>query len=238
MSVGIMNLCPAAKFHLIISLVAIIVMSLTIFGTNVPYCIGTNQCDSPYFGHMSIIYTIKILYIVFWTWILNIVCRKVSPSIAWVIALLPFLLFVILLIFNMFTTIISGFQNQREDMDVINNEAIDEKSSILKESSEYEKNKNVKEILGVNSGILTGLVTTTPPLPTEPPVQETVQPLSAYEKQNVIIEKIQKQNEKLLELQNQKMADNTPSTTLPTLSPTFEPSAFTPPIEITTVPPI
>jgi len=90
--VGLTFLCTPAKFYLIISIIALVVMSFQNFGTKSVYCIGNFSCD------VNSVYTIffaKLFYIIICTWFLNIICRNVSTTLAWLIALIPFLLFFI-----------------------------------------------------------------------------------------------------------------------------------------------
>ena len=108
MSIGIVNLCPAAYFYLVISIIAIVVMRLNIFGTNQVFCLGTYNCDAS-ISETSTVIWIKIVYVLFWTWVLNIVCRKITPEIAWLFALAPFLLFFFLLFAVLFLGMKSGF---------------------------------------------------------------------------------------------------------------------------------
>jgi hypothetical protein len=44
-----------------------------------------------------IVFTIKILYIFFWTWILNLICKGGHKGIAWLLVLFPFLLLFVIL---------------------------------------------------------------------------------------------------------------------------------------------
>ena len=107
MSIGIVSLCPAAKIYLLISVIAMIVMSLNVFGTNHVFCIGSSTCESPI--NVVSLYLLKILYVVFWTWVLNVICRKVSMGLALAIALVPFLLFFVFLFGSYVLNIRSGF---------------------------------------------------------------------------------------------------------------------------------
>jgi hypothetical protein len=38
------------------------------------------------------IFVIKLIYILFWTWLLNIICRGGATAFAWLLVLLPFVL--------------------------------------------------------------------------------------------------------------------------------------------------
>ena len=44
-----------------------------------------------------LVFIVKIIYILFWTWVLNLMCKDGHSGIAWFLVLLPFiLLFVIM----------------------------------------------------------------------------------------------------------------------------------------------
>ena len=90
------TLCKPALVYLIISSVAIVVILFQNIGTRNMYCLGSLSCDVP---SVTIIFAIKILYIVFWTWILNLICKSGATKVAWFLVLLPFILFFILLLF-------------------------------------------------------------------------------------------------------------------------------------------
>jgi hypothetical protein len=91
---GITNLCTPAQFYLVISLVAIIMMSLQNYGNRNVYCLGYYSCDVP---NVNIIFILKILYVVFWTWILNLICGAGVEWFSWVLVLFPFVLFFIMI---------------------------------------------------------------------------------------------------------------------------------------------
>ena len=90
--VGLTNLCPPAKFYLIISLIALVVMCFQNFGTKSVYCLGNLSCDV---NSVYSIFFAKLFFILIWTWLLNIICRNVSTTLSWLIVLIPFLLFFI-----------------------------------------------------------------------------------------------------------------------------------------------
>jgi hypothetical protein len=43
------------------------------------------------------IFIIKVVYILFWTWILNLICSAGAPGVAWFLVLLPLIVFFILI---------------------------------------------------------------------------------------------------------------------------------------------
>lgn len=91
---GLKNLCTPAYVYLVISVIALIVMAMQNLGGNGLYCIGSYSCNV---SSVSMIFVLKFLYIVFWTWVLNILCRGGAPGLAWFFVLLPYILMFILI---------------------------------------------------------------------------------------------------------------------------------------------
>lgn len=97
---GIKDLCTPSYVYLVISTIAVIVMAIQNFGNMNTYCVGTLTCVV---GSTALVFAIKVLYILFWTWILNLICKAGVPQLAWFLVLLPFILFFILVAL-LFTT--------------------------------------------------------------------------------------------------------------------------------------
>ena len=91
---GLKNLCLPAQVYLIISAIALIVIGFQNYGNSNIYCLGMYSCNT---SNISLIFVLKILYVLFWTWILNIICRGGAPGVAWFLVLLPYILFFILI---------------------------------------------------------------------------------------------------------------------------------------------
>jgi hypothetical protein len=87
--VGLRNLCTPAYTYLVISLIALIIMLFQNVGNVNMYCLGSYSCSVT---STTLVFLIKAVYIVFWTWILNLMCRAGATNIAWFLVLLPFLL--------------------------------------------------------------------------------------------------------------------------------------------------
>lgn len=86
---GLTNLCAPAAFYLYLSIIALLVMVFQNIGNNDIYCLGSYTCNV---SSVSLIFIIKIVYVLFWTWVLNLICRAGSPAISWFLVLLPFIL--------------------------------------------------------------------------------------------------------------------------------------------------
>lgn len=88
------DLCPPAMFYFIISIIAYIFSLLQNLGNNNKYHLGTFSCSVP---NTILIFTIKLIYIIFWTWILNLICKDGYTSISWLLVLFPFILLFVLI---------------------------------------------------------------------------------------------------------------------------------------------
>lgn len=91
---GLKNLCSPAYVYLVISIIAIVIMGFQNYGNLNTYCLGSYSCDVSSTG---LIFLIKVMYVLLWTWILNLICRAGAPGVAWFLVLLPFILSFILL---------------------------------------------------------------------------------------------------------------------------------------------
>jgi|TARA_B100000424_G_C22552090_1_gene313426 hypothetical protein len=95
MSLNILKkLCTPAYVYLVISIIFIIVSSVQNYGNVNTYCLGDYECDV---SNTYLIFILKIVYVAFWTWLLNLMCGAGYSTIAWIIVLLPFILMFIIL---------------------------------------------------------------------------------------------------------------------------------------------
>jgi hypothetical protein len=87
------KLCPPAKFYFLISSVSFILMLLQNIGSNGRFNLGIYSCPH---SHTGVILILNALYIVAWTWILNLICT-INKTLTWVIVLFPFIMLFIAL---------------------------------------------------------------------------------------------------------------------------------------------
>jgi len=87
--VGLKDLCSPAYVYLVISLIALILMTFQNIGHGNKYCVGYYSCDVE---NTSLVFIIKLLYVFFWTWLLNVICRGGASNFAWLLVLAPFIL--------------------------------------------------------------------------------------------------------------------------------------------------
>jgi len=91
---GIKKLCTPALVYFIISVISIIVMAFQNYGNTDLYCVGVYSCNVTSVG---IIFVLKFIYVLFWTWVLNIICRNGYENVSWFLVLFPYILLFVLL---------------------------------------------------------------------------------------------------------------------------------------------
>jgi hypothetical protein len=89
MAFSINNLCAPAYFYLVISAIALILMGFQNFGNSKVYCLGDYSCQVASTG---IIFAIKVIVVLFWTYVLNLICKAGASGVSWFLVLIPFIL--------------------------------------------------------------------------------------------------------------------------------------------------
>ena len=88
------QLCKPSYVYFMISMIFLIISVIQNIGNKYKYTLGSYSCNVP--SCMGV-FIGKIVYILFWTWILNLMCKDGHSGIAWFLVVLPFImLFVIL----------------------------------------------------------------------------------------------------------------------------------------------
>jgi len=64
------------------------------FGNVDTYCLGNYSCTV---SSTAMIFIIKAIYILFWTWVLNLMCKADATNVAWLVLLLPVIVMFILI---------------------------------------------------------------------------------------------------------------------------------------------
>ena len=93
-TIGLRNLCTPALFYFVLSVVAIVMLAFQNMGNTQVYCVGAYSCPT---SSVVAIFLVKIVYVLFWTWLLNIICKSGYETVSWVLVLLPFILMFILI---------------------------------------------------------------------------------------------------------------------------------------------
>ena len=90
----IKDLCSPAYVYLVISVILIIVSLVQNIGNTNSYCVGSYHCKT---GNLAMIFIGKILWIAFWTYLLNLLCKGGLTGLSWFLVLIPFLMYFLLI---------------------------------------------------------------------------------------------------------------------------------------------
>jgi hypothetical protein len=83
------ELCSPALFYFVVSIIGLLLILFQNVGNKHSYNLGNFSCRVP---STMMVFVIKIIYIVFWTWILNLICKDGYKTISWLLVLLPWIL--------------------------------------------------------------------------------------------------------------------------------------------------
>jgi hypothetical protein len=87
----IRHLCTPAFVYFLVSsafIVLSVFQNLTA-GNNSAYRFGNLECPV---ANCALVFIAKLIYIAFWTWMLNLMCKNGHSTIAWIILLFPLIL--------------------------------------------------------------------------------------------------------------------------------------------------
>jgi len=106
------ELCTPAFIYFLLSVIGIVATVVSnLGGRSNMYTLGHFSTPVP---NTWLVLIINVIYVLFWTWILNLMCKDGHREIAWFLVLLPFVLFFILL-FTMGRTGMEGFKNPEDE---------------------------------------------------------------------------------------------------------------------------
>jgi hypothetical protein len=69
-------------------------MVLQNLGNTQTYNLGCFSCDVP---NTILVFVFKFMYVLFWTWMLNLMCKDGHKTIAWLLVIFPILLLFVIL---------------------------------------------------------------------------------------------------------------------------------------------
>jgi hypothetical protein len=88
------ELCTPSLLYFGISMIALVLVFLQNLGNTNSYHVGSFSCRVP---NTTIVFIIKFIYILFWTYILNLICKDGHTGISWLLVLLPWLLLFVMM---------------------------------------------------------------------------------------------------------------------------------------------
>jgi hypothetical protein len=92
----IRNLCtPAFVYFSVSSAFMVLSILQNLFsGNNFKYVFGNDECPVT---NCALVFVAKLVYIAFWTWMLNLMCNDGQSTIAWIVLLLPLVVMFLLI---------------------------------------------------------------------------------------------------------------------------------------------
>ena len=90
--VGFNYLCPPAYLYFVVSMVFLII--LVLFLNNGTIDLNNYSIDDTK-PNVAFLVLFKAMFIVFWTWVLNFLCRSGQTNIAWVLFMFPFIVLIL-----------------------------------------------------------------------------------------------------------------------------------------------
>jgi hypothetical protein len=91
---SIKELCTPALLYFVISLIALSIVLMQNLGNTNSYRVGSFSCRVP---NTAAVFIVKIIYVLFWTYILNLICKDGHVGLSWLLILLPWLLLFVMM---------------------------------------------------------------------------------------------------------------------------------------------
>ena len=100
------ELCTPAFLYFVFSVMGIIMVIIQNIGNSRTYSLGfvTTRVTST-----TLVFMVKILFILFWTWVLNLICKDGHSGIAWLLVLFPFILLFVVMALVMINPVREGY---------------------------------------------------------------------------------------------------------------------------------
>ena len=91
---SIKDLCSPALLYFAISMIALVVVLFQNLGHSNSYHVGSFSCRVP---STAAVFIVKMIYVLFWTYILNLICKDGHVGLSWLLVLLPWLLLFVMM---------------------------------------------------------------------------------------------------------------------------------------------
>lgn len=89
------KICTPAFLYFLLSIIAFLMLGLqNVDGDDKKLCAGSYTCAV---ASKSVIFIIHAIYIMFWTFVLDLLCKSGYSELSWFIVFLPFMLFFLFL---------------------------------------------------------------------------------------------------------------------------------------------
>jgi hypothetical protein len=88
------DLCTPAMLYFVISVIGLVIVLMQNLGNTNSYHVGSFSCRVP---NTALIFIVKLIYILFWTYVLNLICKDGHMGVSWLLVLLPWILLFVMM---------------------------------------------------------------------------------------------------------------------------------------------
>jgi hypothetical protein len=88
------ELCTPALVYFVISIISLFFVLLQNLGNQNSYNVGSFSCRVP---NTTAIFIVKLVYVLFWTYVLNLICKDGHVGLSWLLVLLPWILLFVMI---------------------------------------------------------------------------------------------------------------------------------------------
>jgi len=88
------DLCTPAMLYFVISMIGLVIVLLQNLGNTNSYHVGSFSCRVP---NTAAVFIVKLVYVLFWTYVLNLICKDGHIGLSWLLILLPWLLLFVMM---------------------------------------------------------------------------------------------------------------------------------------------
>lgn len=92
------SLCKPAALYFVLSLLALLFVVFQNMNNTHTLCVGNFSCSVP---STTLVFLLNLLYIMFWTWILQLICKAGWKWVSWALVLFPFIAVFIIILLTM-----------------------------------------------------------------------------------------------------------------------------------------
>ncbi len=102
------ELCTPAFLYFVLAMLALVINVFQNLGNRRKYNLGMLSTRVP---STFLVFVVNFIYILFWTWILNLMCKDGHKEIAWFLVLIPFILLFLIMGSMMGGSSYEGFED-------------------------------------------------------------------------------------------------------------------------------
>lgn len=95
---SVKSLCMPASLYLGLSVLALVLLLIQNMSNKHTLCVANYSCPV---ANVGIVLLMQMLYVLFWTWVLNLICKSGYKLVSWVLVLFPFVLALAFVLFGM-----------------------------------------------------------------------------------------------------------------------------------------